>query len=430
LALTSSNQDDDSQDQIGSTASTPSGIATPQPDPSDKRLPGIMHSFFAQVRAGSGSASNPNSQRSPLLSCVVSARRESRVHALFGGETEASCDTASLSGSITVLERGQGSDTVPPALSAERSDLQKIEESLGPSDTKSLPPSPCSLAQKETEEAENGVRVVDRGMGYICRALKSLILSKNSLKARHHTSQPISSISCDSVLASHFSNPCFSCSLALSASYGLLPSSNSSGKLAKLTISAARVSRTKNTPPLTPRAMSNETTQLEKRSGLSIESSPIRSHPDSTRSNEHPAGASNESFPSRPAAVTEGQGPPVGLVKGKLSVKISEGRGLRPSYDPYVVCVFEWNEYISKGAQTGAAHEFDTRTAKNDTLGSMPIQRTNGDSGRPMAIPMKSRQSSNNSQLDNHEHRGLTQVTDPQWNHDAVLCVRLSSLIY
>ncbi|EGE00441.1 hypothetical protein TESG_07718 [Trichophyton tonsurans CBS 112818] len=44
---------DDPQDQIGSMGSTPTGIATPQPDPSDKRVPGIMPSFFAQVGAGS-----------------------------------------------------------------------------------------------------------------------------------------------------------------------------------------------------------------------------------------------------------------------------------------------------------------------------------------------------------------------------------------
>ena len=51
--------EDDGNDHIDSD--TPrSGVATPQPDPSDKRLPGIMHSFFGQV--GSGSSKRPNSE--------------------------------------------------------------------------------------------------------------------------------------------------------------------------------------------------------------------------------------------------------------------------------------------------------------------------------------------------------------------------------
>lgn len=117
------------------------------------------------------------------------------------------------------------------------------------------------------------------------------------------------------------------------------------------------------------------------------------------------------------------QGIPVGSLKGKLSIKISEGRGLRPSYDPYVVCVFELNEYISKGAQTGEGDDVETTKEAEDTLSSVPIQRSNSDSGRPMAIPMKSRQSSNNSLLDNHDHKESGVVMDPQWNHEAVLYV-------
>ncbi|CAL3964442.1 unnamed protein product, partial [Diplocarpon coronariae] len=36
-------------DVNGFESDTPrSGVATPQPDPSDKRLPGIMHSYFGQ----------------------------------------------------------------------------------------------------------------------------------------------------------------------------------------------------------------------------------------------------------------------------------------------------------------------------------------------------------------------------------------------
>jgi protein-serine/threonine kinase len=67
--------------------------------------------------------------------------------------------------------------------------------------------------------------------------------------------------------------------------------------------------------------------------------------------------------------------------------------------------------------------KFDEKTekrSKKDTLGGVPIRRTDSDMGKPMAIPMKSRQSSNNSQMDSVEPRG-NQVTDPRWDHSAQL---------
>ena len=116
----------------------------------------------------------------------------------------------------------------------------------------------------------------------------------------------------------------------------------------------------------------------------------------------------------RPAAT---MGPP----KGKLLVRIAEARGLRPCYDPYVVCVFEWNEYISKGPRQGD-HEMDRQNSGGkDDLGGVPIRRIPSDMGRPMAIPMKSRQSSNTSSSDHKEFRNTKPITDLTWNHEAVL---------
>jgi hypothetical protein len=43
---------------------------------------------------------------------------------------------------------------------------------------------------------------------------------------------------------------------------------------------------------------------------------------------------------------------------------------------------------------------------------------------RPMAIPMKSRQSSNSGHSsDPRENGSLEEVSDPQWEHEAVLYV-------
>jgi protein-serine/threonine kinase len=182
----------------------------------------------------------------------------------------------------------------------------------------------------------------------------------------------------------------------------------SSENLAKLTDGACL----KNTPPLTPRAMSNEGQSTEHSSVTSAPQPTEESNPDDMDSSTDEITMKlDEAFPSQTASSPQ-NGPPVGPLKGKLFVKISEGRGLRPSFDPYVVCVFEWNEYISKGARD------DEQEKKRRQIES------DAEAGRPMAIPMKSRQSSHNSALDGPDHhKGKMPVTDPHWSHEAVLYV-------
>jgi protein-serine/threonine kinase len=117
------------------------------------------------------------------------------------------------------------------------------------------------------------------------------------------------------------------------------------------------------------------------------------------------------------------KGASVGPPKGKLLVRILEARGLRPCYDPYVVCVFDWNEYISKGPRESDVDMLDRDEGSgNDDLGGVPIRRSASDMGRPMAIPMKSRQTSNTSSTtDQKEFRANKAITDPKWDHDATL---------
>ena len=341
-----------------------------------------------------------------------------------------------------MVERDQVPDLPPPAPSGVGSEEPKHEELSQPPNPNLLPTPPlssaCSLLEKEKEVAENGAPVGNNnnnGVGSICRALKNFILSNNSSPApdaRRHTSHPVSSISTVSAPASQISSK-----HSLPSSAGLTTSDNSlfpshdvhhvsksAGNISKLTENAAIGPRAKNTPPLTPRAMSNENhPHTEKRSALSTTSSPAPANRRSDPGNEKRSRKSKEASPSQ--STTSSDGPPVGSLKGKLSVQIAEARGLRPSVDPYVVCVFEWNEYISKGASEEGGEDTEEKSkGKKDTLGSVPIQRTDSDSGRPLAIPMKSRQSSNNSQMDNnHDQKNSAQVTDPQWNHEAVLFV-------
>jgi protein-serine/threonine kinase len=125
----------------------------------------------------------------------------------------------------------------------------------------------------------------------------------------------------------------------------------------------------------------------------------------------------DEAFPS-PSSSSPANGAPTGPINGKLFVKITDGRGLRPSFDPYVVCVFEWNEYISKGARDGE-EETKRRQQESDAEEA---------AGRPMAIPLKSRSSSQNT-IAEGDHKGRTPVTDPHWDHEATLYVLPTDLL-
>jgi protein-serine/threonine kinase len=55
-------------------------------------------------------------------------------------------------------------------------------------------------------------------------------------------------------------------------------------------------------------------------------------------------------------------------------------------------------------------------------LGGLAINRTDSDMGRPMAIPMRSRQSSNSgTSSDPKENGQLQETANPKWEHDTIL---------
>lgn len=284
-----------------------------------------------------------------------------------------------------------------------------------------LPTPPHSLLQKESDEMDPGSSL-DKGAGSsIFQTLKQYLVPADApvdSSSRRQTSLPVSSLSDDPVLAAHLSNP------SLPPASDALPLTEpplldhekphvsiSSENLAKLTGNTPDGVCLKNTPPLTPRAMSNESAVKKAVSAAptaprDAEQSPMNLN-GMDGSTDEIAMKLDEAFP-RQSSSSPQHGPPVGPLKGKLFVKISEARGLRPSFDPYVVCVFEWNEYISKGARDGE-EEKKRRQMESDA-----------EAGRPMAIPMRSRQSSHNSAFDG-DHKGRMPVTDPHWDHEAVL---------
>ncbi|PVI04824.1 Pkinase-domain-containing protein [Periconia macrospinosa] len=287
---------DDEHDQIGSNSSTPPGASTPRPDPTDKRLPGILHSYFGQVRDS-----------------LIPRRRSSAVNPSPAPVSSADCST-STSTSTSAAQDGSKENT--------------------------------PTAPKEKEPESDRLR---------CNPLPSPTPSASSTSRHPSTSQL-------------------------------------TGETEKLTEGAFAPPQNQATPPQTPRTRSQE------------------GRPPTSNLSQTSLASSAKSKDSRSPAV----GPP----KGKLTVSISEGRNLRPSVDPYVVCQFQWAEYISEGPRN------DTTKKDDPNRAGLAIRRTDSDSGKPMAIPMRSRQSSNNGVSSDPREEGVfKEVTDPEWEHEAVFDV-------
>ena len=205
---------------------------------------------------------------------------------------------------------------------------------------------------------------------------------------------------------------------------GCFSTSTSNASLKKLTESVVNSPRIKSTPPQTPRSLSNDGFGSEKHGpaptsipGICLEVDPSAKESDRADSNCTDRGT--------PLATQPG---PVGPPKGKLAVFISEARGLKPSHDPYVVCIFELNEYISKGPQTRGSDSDHKGDGKHHTPRAK-MMRIDSDLGKAMAIPSKSRQNSSTS-LANHtvpsglgDFKDSRLTTDPVWDHEAIFDV-------
>ena len=335
-----------------------------------------------------------------------------------------------------MVKCGQGNSQSPSRPIRELT-RQLSEHELPDADASNLPPTPSSpsssLLQRESESAENGRPLVNGGIGSVTQALKDLVMNRGplGLKARRHQSLPLSSLATNPVLAAHISNPTTShpspahksteSSAPEPPEHSNKPSSPASVKEPnKLTSDAAPESRIKTTPPHTPRALSHESVPREKKSPLGGSAAAKLSQEWSNGAGEVVKPTDESNLESQTTARL-----PIRSPKGKLAVKIDEARGLRPSVDPYVVCVFEWNEYISKGPKNDDMDiDEDSKGPKpslKEALSSVPIRRTDSDMGVPMSIPMKDRQASNNSNMDESEHMDGVKVTNPKWDHEAML---------
>ncbi|KAI1460487.1 kinase-like domain-containing protein [Annulohypoxylon moriforme] len=414
-----STTEDDGTDQIG--YDTPrSGIATPQPDLHDKRLPGIM-SYFGQVSC--------TSLPSPLgLSSSRTPETESTHPACPQEEKESHIVPEQLPSPESELS---GKDVTPdtsPLLSHERIEpLAKVQSSQqSASDIHPYPTPPCSQTP-----SERGVKLSDAsgdsdGAASGPSNRSSLNTKSGSdlsqLKVRRATlASPLTSIvTTSNVLASHLSIPtdrAFSTTPSSPSdaqppagdASSFLSQSASIDRLKKLT----DVGTKKSGPPTPTRTLSaTHSSHTEERSPSKLSGDGIDTGGRQTPVSSASGGA---------------QAPPQ---RGKLTIKILEARGLRKSRDPYVVAVFQRSELISHGPRT-FEDEDESAPPAPVPIGGVPIQRQSSDQGRSMAIPMRSRQSSNTSITDYNTFRNRPRrsFTSPKWDAEAVFDVVDSDML-
>ncbi|KAI0889405.1 kinase-like domain-containing protein [Annulohypoxylon maeteangense] len=385
-----STAEDDGTDQIG--YDTPrSGIATPQPDLHDKRLPGIM-SYFGQEEKDSHIV--PEQLPSP--------------------ESELS-----------------GKDVTPdssPLLSHERIEpLAKVQSSQqSASDIHPYPTPPCSQTP-----SERGVKLSDAsgdsdGATSGPSNRSSLNTKSGSdlsqLKVRRATlASPLTSIvTTSNVLASHLSIPTDRAfSTTPSSPSDAQPPAGDAGSFLSQSASIDRLKKltdvgTKKSGPPTPTRTLSAT-----HSSHAEERSPSKLSGDGMDTGGRQTPVSSAS--------SGAQAPPQ---RGKLTIKILEARGLRKSRDPYVVAVFQRSELISHGPRT-FEDEDESAAPAPVPIGGIPIQRQSSDQGRSMAIPMRSRQSSNTSITDYNTFRNRPRrsFTSPKWDAEAVFDVVDSDML-
>lgn len=404
-------REDDVTDHIESD--TPSNRATPQPDLSDKRLPGIMHnSYFGQV--GSGSSTSPASSgphSDPLQTPALGSEPESPAAT---SPLEESVDDYILLSVAPDSRRDAArgdhektkSEEALPFLAHERPGLPQA--SALARDLHSVPTLPVSQMPPLYKLSDACSHGNERGASTASHAhRKSLTdavssLSRRGSFVRRASLNPLSSIVTPSnVHAAHFSNPSGRHYTSTPATpvvscneHDFLHESASIELLKRLTDDA---SRKKSIPPTPTRTSSNTA---------------------ASDASDH-AQEKNGRASGGEASTAASSVPPVKSPKGKLTVKISGARGLRKSKDPYVVAVFQRNELVSSGPRDEDRDENEDATSS--PMGGIPIMRSASDSGRAMAIPMKSRQSSNNSSADHRDFKGRPLTSKPTWNTEAVL---------
>lgn len=376
--------DDDNTDHIG-TDTPGSGIATPQPDPQDKRLPGIM-SYFGQVRQDSPASVTP---LDPVM--AAAGRRPSTLAASATAATQ-SQELLSQSQLPNRIVQTASTSSLPAILSTQPAVVFPSISSS--SNAYPTPPAskPCSSASSAVQASGYAEKLTAAIPGATVERAMSL---DPSTETALPTDVPDAS-SMPPPPTTLPSNP--------------TTSETSSKWFSFDTLKELTRSFVPKSGPSTPtRALSAAHPQPDGKGAM--------------------APTSNDGAEKSGTQTPRGAGAQPPATKGKLTIKISEARGLRKCRDPYVVAVFQRSELISSGPRP--SEDDENLSATPTGVGSIAIQRQASDSGRPMAIPMRSRQSSNTSvtEYNTFRSRSVNKLyTNPKWDAEAVLLV--NSLIY
>ncbi|KAI1119668.1 serine/threonine-protein kinase sck1 [Nemania sp. NC0429] len=416
---------DDDADQIG--YDTPrSGVATPQPDLKDKRLPGIM-SYFGQVRYPP--------LDSPFSFSPFTHPRDTATPYPPPHQEEKGPERDTEKASTLDTDLGQGGKSVASlhlldegarhVQSAQYS--QQAAPFFNPYPTPPCSKTPSERGQKlSNASADSGQEASIRSSVRPSASITTMGVSGHiAQKIRRATlASPITSIvttntvlmsctpkpsGCIITASTTPSSPLDSNPLSVDFVEPLSAQRDTIDRLRKLTLTTS----TKSGPPTPTRALS------------AAHPSPAEIRSSQTSRNGTESNGRQSTSASRSGGV---QAPPQ---RGKLTIKIREGRGLRKSRDPYVVAVFQRSELISPGPRTFDDDDEVVAPVTTVHMGGIPISRQGSDSGRPMAIPMRSRQSSNTSISEYTTFRNRTRrsFTSPKWDAEAVFDVVDSDML-
>lgn len=402
--------EDDGLDQIG-VDSPRSGVATPQPDLHDRRLPGIM-SYFNQVRASSlqrlWSGSFRTSGQPTTTSKPATPNLEEQLQAATLAELPPTPTSTPLGPDSRTAESTEAAPLLPhemlgpTAEAALGGDAQQLSyptpPASQPSSLRNFPVDSCS--QKSME----GTPPISRRASLRHPSLSDF--GRGKARTSSLLAPLTTMVSESSVSAPHLSNPAGGSSTVPSSPDRVQPRASDGG----LSYESTSLLYLKQT--LTNRKSGTST---PKRALSTAHPSHGEGHEETRHRNGDRIDRTATSTPTPPGA----QAP---AAKGKLTIKITEARGLRKCQDPYVVVVFQRSELISSGPR--AAEDDEEAAISAVSMGGLPMKRQGSDSGRAMAIPMRSRQSSNTSITDFDTFRnrsGRRSFTSPKWDAEAIL---------
>ena len=377
---------EDEHEQIGSGASTPpNGTATPRPDLVDKRLPGLVNSYFVQVRDSLRAPSQRSSTSAPE---GASTESEERMP-----ENETHSQQQQLDSPASPVSETDSRS--PPLLPHEEKHSHPTSQSVYPTPPLSKNASMCASSDEDAGAGVERPRRRSRNTS-LQQSRQSFAEPPAQLRRPTFTSA-LSGVVTKPEVSAHISSP--ATDSPSSPSRATRSSSRSQDKEERELTSGAL--RDQNTPPQTPRSGSHES-----RRG------------DDGRAQKMARSESGASQPQVPVAQT----------KGQLEICIEEGRGLKPAVEPYVVCIFQLNEDISAGPKEDEmdTSAIDSRPMLEEDLGrGVAMKRIGSGSGTPLTIPgLRSRQSSStNIAALRRGSAKPSETTSPVWKHTATFDV-------